>query len=80
MVLAGLLLAAPSPVAAEPEAAGPVSITYAFRRIRQGSVGIVRVTGTDIAAVLRDLGFVVDLVIDASLSDMGRQLYRWAIA
>lgn len=51
IVLAGLLLAAPSPVAAEPEAAGPVSIAYDFRWIRQGSVGIVRVTGTDIADV-----------------------------
>jgi murein DD-endopeptidase MepM/ murein hydrolase activator NlpD len=51
IALAGLLLAGPSSVAAEPEAAGPVSIAYDFRWIRQGSVGVVRVTGADIADV-----------------------------
>jgi len=51
VAMAGLLLAAPSPVAAQPEAAGPVSITYDFQWIRQGSVGVVRVIGVDIADV-----------------------------
>lgn len=51
VAIAGLLLAAPSSVAAEPGTAGPVSITYDFRWIRQGNVGVVRVMGADIADV-----------------------------
>lgn len=51
VAVTGLLLAAPFPVMAGPQAAGPVSITYDFQWIRQGSVGIVRVMGADIADV-----------------------------
>lgn len=38
-------------VSAEPDAAGPVSITLDFEWIRQGRVGIVRVSGPEIADV-----------------------------
>lgn len=51
VAVTGLLLAAPFPVMAGPQAAAPVSITYDFQWIRQGSVGIVRVMGADIADV-----------------------------
>jgi murein DD-endopeptidase MepM/ murein hydrolase activator NlpD len=45
------MLVAPLLAAAEPDRAGPVSISYDFQWIRQGRVGIVRVTGAEIAEV-----------------------------
>ena len=45
------MLAAPLLVAAGPDQVGSVSISYDFQWIRQGRVGIVHVTGTDIAEV-----------------------------
>jgi hypothetical protein len=46
-----ILLAAPVLVSAAPDQAGPVTVSYDFQWIRQGRVGIVRVSGPDVAEV-----------------------------
>jgi hypothetical protein len=46
-----LLLAGPVWASAAPDQAGSVTVSYDFQWIRQGRVGIVRVTGPDVAEV-----------------------------
>ncbi len=46
-----LLLAGPVWVSASPDQAGQVTVSYDFQWIRQGRVGIVRVSGPDVAEV-----------------------------